>query len=52
MSYNVPKIQKAWRVMRQGKPQDALEFQSNVPVISPGEGEVLVKIKSAALNPV
>jgi len=38
--------------MRQGKPEDALDFQSDVPVLSPTEGEVLVKIKSAALNPV
>ncbi|KAG8848861.1 hypothetical protein FRB96_000993 [Tulasnella sp. 330] len=52
MSYNIPRIQKAWQIMRQGKPQVALEFKSNVPVLQPDDGQVLVKIKSAALNPV
>ncbi len=38
--------------MRQGKPEKALEFRDDVPVLEPAEGEVLVKLKSAALNPV
>lgn len=49
---SIPKVQKAWRVVRQGAPDKALEFHDDVPVVPPSEGEVLVKIKSAALNPV
>lgn len=50
---SIPSTQKAWRVLRQGKPADVLELQDDVPVVSDlTDGEVLVKIKSAALNPV
>ncbi|KAH7912134.1 NAD(P)-binding protein [Hygrophoropsis aurantiaca] len=53
MSFDIPTTQKAWRVIRQGKPAKALSFQSDVQVPKQlGPGEVLVKVQAAALNPV
>ncbi|KAF8417003.1 chaperonin 10-like protein [Boletus edulis BED1] len=48
----IPKAQKVWMVVRQGKPQTALEFKTDVPVPKPKSGEVLVKVLAAGYNPV
>ncbi|KAF8744586.1 Zinc-binding dehydrogenase, partial [Rhizoctonia solani] len=47
----VPETQQGWRVVRQGLPSKALAFQT-FPVPKIRDGEVLVKIEAAALNPV
>ena len=48
----IPLAQSAWRVLRRGEPASALELQNGVPVEQDiGEGELIVRIKSAALNP-
>jgi NADPH:quinone reductase-like Zn-dependent oxidoreductase len=49
---DIPKIQRAWRTVKRGKPSESLVFQTDavVPTLSPGE--VLVKVQAAALNPV
>ncbi|KAH7340596.1 hypothetical protein B0J17DRAFT_652028 [Rhizoctonia solani] len=47
----VPETQKGWRVVRQGPPRKALALQT-FPVPTVRDGEVLVKIEAAALNPV
>lgn len=49
---NLPKTQRAWRAVKQGKPSEALVFQTDVPVPPLSPGEVLVKVQAAALNPV
>ncbi|KAH0834228.1 chaperonin 10-like protein [Lanmaoa asiatica] len=48
----IPTTQKAWMVVKQGKPRDALAFKTDVPVPKPKPGEVLVRVRAAALNPV
>ena len=49
----IPTTQRAWRSVRRGVPSKSLELQDNVPVASDlQDGEVLVKIEAAALNPV
>jgi NADPH:quinone reductase-like Zn-dependent oxidoreductase len=49
----IPKTQRAWRVLRRGHPSKALEFAQNAPVRTDlADGEVLVKVGAAALNPV
>jgi len=40
---------KAWRVHELGKPADVLRFE-DVDVPTPGDGQVLVKVRAAALN--
>ncbi|WP_027342739.1 NADPH:quinone oxidoreductase family protein [Hamadaea tsunoensis] len=40
---------KAWQVVRLGEPADAMEA-AELPVPEPGPGEVLVRVRSAALN--
>lgn len=46
-----PTTQKAWRAMRRGKPADVLALV-DVPVPAQlKQGEVLVKVQAAALNP-
>lgn len=48
-----PDVQKAWLVVRQGRPERALKLDINRPVpkrLRPGE--VLVRTQAAALNPV
>jgi len=40
---------KAWRVHELGKPADVLRFD-DIDIPTPGEGQVLVKIRAAALN--
>ncbi len=48
----IPLTQSAWQVVRRGEPASALELQNGVPVERDiGEGEVIVRVKSAALNP-
>ncbi|CAE6427509.1 hypothetical protein ACGC1H_004593 [Rhizoctonia solani] len=47
----VPESQNGWRVVRQGPPRRALALQT-FPVPTVRDGEVLVKIEAAALNPV
>ena len=39
-------------VVKQGKPRDALALKTDVPVPKPKQGEVLVRVRAAALNPV
>ena len=48
----IPIHQRAWREVRKGAPKVGLELQTDVPVSTQlGPGEVLVKVKAAALNP-
>lgn len=50
---SIPASQRAWRILRRGQPSQALELREDTPVLTDLEdGEVLVKIKAAALNPV
>ena len=51
-AHSLPKIQRAWRAVKRGKPSEALVFQTDVPVPVLSPGEVLVKVRAAALNPV
>ncbi|EPS99554.1 NAD-binding protein [Fomitopsis schrenkii] len=45
--------QEAWRVLGRGDPWSVLSLDSNIPVPSQlFEGEVLVRIQAAALNPI
>lgn len=47
-----PDVQRAWLVVRQGRPQQALKLDTNWPVhkrLRPGD--VLVRTHAAALNP-
>jgi hypothetical protein len=49
----IPTHQRAWREVRRGAPKVGLELQTDVPVSTQlAPGEVLVKVKAAALNPV
>ncbi|CAL1704180.1 unnamed protein product [Somion occarium] len=53
LATSVPQTQKAWLAIRRGEPSYALRLDNNVPVSSKLEnGEVLVKVQAAALNPV
>jgi NADPH:quinone reductase-like Zn-dependent oxidoreductase len=48
----IPKTQRAWRVLRRGHPTKALQYVQDAPVrTNLAEGEVLVKVGAAALNP-
>jgi hypothetical protein len=48
-----PATQRAWIVERRGRPADALKFRSDWEVPTKlKQGEVLLKIQAAALNPV
>ena len=49
---DIPLTQRAWIVARRGTPAQALELRTDWPVPKLGEGEVLVKVQAAALNPV
>ena len=47
-----PDIQRAWTVVRRGKPANALQLKTDWPVPKKLEkGEVLVRIQAGALNP-
>ena len=49
----IPDTQKAWLVVRKGKPADALQLSETWPVPKKmGKGEVLVRVQAAAYNPV
>ncbi len=49
---NIPATQKTWRVTRKGKPEQVLKF-ADAPVSAKlKQGEVLIKVQAAALNPV
>jgi hypothetical protein len=53
MVNNIPAVQRAWTVVKRGKPANALVLRSDWPVPQKLEkGEVLVKVQAAALNPV
>ena len=46
-------VQRAWTVVRRGRPADALKLKTDWPVPKKLEkGEVLVRIQAGALNPV
>jgi NADPH:quinone reductase-like Zn-dependent oxidoreductase len=46
-------VQRAWTVVRRGRPTDALVLRSDWPVPQKLEkGEVLIKVQAGALNPV
>ncbi|CAN5402112.1 NADPH:quinone oxidoreductase family protein [soil metagenome] len=42
-------VMKAWRVHELGEPADVLRFE-DVEIPTPGEGQVLVKVRATALN--
>ncbi len=42
-------MMKAWRVHELGEPADVLRFE-DIDIPTPGEGQVLVKVRAAALN--
>ncbi|KIP01277.1 hypothetical protein PHLGIDRAFT_38344, partial [Phlebiopsis gigantea 11061_1 CR5-6] len=49
----IPDTQRAWLVVRRGKPADALQLSETWPVPKQlGKGEVLVRVQAAAFNPV
>ena len=48
----IPTHQRSWREVRRGVPKIGLELQTDVPVSTQlAPGEVLVKVRAAALNP-
>lgn len=47
----MPSSQNAIRVLSFGDPLQVLELQHNAPVVEPKEGQVLVRMHFAALNP-
>lgn len=50
---SIPAAQKAWVAVRKGAPEQGLEFKADWPVQKKlSSGEVLVKVKAGALNPV
>lgn len=49
---DLPETQRAWRVVKRGKPSESLVFQTDVAIPPLSPGEVLVKVQAAALNPV
>ncbi|MDQ3735697.1 MAG: NADPH:quinone oxidoreductase family protein, partial [Actinomycetota bacterium] len=40
---------RAWRVHELGQPADVLRLE-NVEIPTPGEGQLLIKVRGAALN--
>lgn len=49
---SIPATQKAWIMTSRGTPSAVLKLDEAYPVPTPGQGEVVVKVKYAALNPV
>ena len=50
--YNIPATQKAWIIERRGLPASSLKLRNDWEVPNKlKQGEVLVKIQAAALNP-
>ncbi len=50
---SIPDFQRAWTAVRRGKPANALVLEEAWPVSKElKEGEILVKVQAAALNPV
>ena len=50
---DIPTIQQAWQVVARGTPRKALVHVHDLPVPSDlNQGDVLVKVQAAALNPV
>lgn len=49
---SIPTTQKAWIMTSRGTPSAVLKLDEAYPVPTPGQGEVVVKVKYAALNPV
>ncbi|KAJ9123877.1 hypothetical protein QFC22_000665 [Naganishia vaughanmartiniae] len=49
---NFPTKQRAWQQFARGKPKNVLKLVKDAPVPRPAADEVLVKVHSAALNPV
>ena len=48
----IPTHQRAWMEVRRGVPKIGLELQTDIPVSTQlAPGEVLVKVRAAALNP-
>ena len=44
---------RAWRVVRKGLPQDALQLETSLPIPKDlKHGDVLLKVQAGALNPV
>ena len=48
----LPTTQKSWRVLKSGKPADALALAETPVPTKLKKGEILVKVQAAALNPV
>ena len=48
----LPQSQKAWMIVRKGKPSEALVLEKAAEVPSKlAKGEVLIRVEAAALNP-
>ncbi|EJU05845.1 NADP-binding protein [Dacryopinax primogenitus] len=53
MDLPLPQFQKGWQIVKGGVPKDVLKFRDDLPVPSElPKGHVLVKVLTAALNPV
>ena len=53
MATAIPDVQSAWVAISRGSPDKALSFEESWPVSKDlSDGEVLVKVQAAALNPV
>ena len=48
----LPTTQKSWRVLKSGKPAEALALADTPVPTKLKKGEILVKVQAAALNPV
>ena len=48
----LPEKQKTWRVTGKGKPEDVLKLVDDSPIPKLSQGQILVKVQAASLNPV